>query len=97
MFTAHMNNEKIAEDLIAETRSPQDSYQYATSREKGIELRKKTEQKNRSKTLQEIDWFFRKTFTTVKYDQIDKVAMDSEMINQLSQKKNYQMTNLTIH
>ena len=37
MFTAHMNNEKIAEDLIAETRSPQDSYQYATRREKGIE------------------------------------------------------------
>ena len=37
MFTAHMNNEKIAEELLAQTRSSQDSYKYAIRREKGIE------------------------------------------------------------
>ena len=37
MFTAHMSNEKIAEELLAETRSPQDAYEYAIRREKGIE------------------------------------------------------------
>ena len=36
-FTARMNNEKIAEELIAQTRSPQDAYKYAIRREKGIE------------------------------------------------------------
>ena len=37
MFTAHMNNEKIAEELLAETRTPQEAYEYAIRREKGIE------------------------------------------------------------
>ena len=37
MFTAHMNNDKIAEELLARTRSPQDAYEYAIRREKGIE------------------------------------------------------------
>ena len=37
MFTSHMNNEKIAEELLAQTRSPQDSYEYAIRRGKGIE------------------------------------------------------------
>ena len=37
MFTAHMNNEKIAEELLAQTRTPQDAYEYAIRREKGIE------------------------------------------------------------
>ena len=36
MFTAHMQNEKIAEELFAQTRSPQDAYEYAKRREKGI-------------------------------------------------------------
>ena len=36
-FTAHMNNEKIAEEMLAETRTPQEAYEYAISREKGIE------------------------------------------------------------
>ena len=37
MFTAHMYNEKIAEELLAQTRTPQDAYEYAIRREKGIE------------------------------------------------------------
>ena len=37
MFTAHMSNEKIAEELLAQTRSPQEAYEYAIRREKGIE------------------------------------------------------------
>ena len=37
MFTAHMNNEKIAEELLAKTRSPQEAYGYAIRQEKGIE------------------------------------------------------------
>ena len=36
MFTAHMNN-KIAEELLSETRIPQDAHEYAIRREKGIE------------------------------------------------------------
>ena len=36
MFTAHMNNEKIAEELLAQTRTPQDAYEYAIRREKDI-------------------------------------------------------------
>ena len=35
--TAHMNNDKIAEDLLAQTRTPHDAYEYAIRREKGIE------------------------------------------------------------
>ena len=38
MFTAHMQNEKIAEEILAQTRSPQDAYEYAIRREKGIGL-----------------------------------------------------------
>ena len=34
MFTAHMNNEKIAEELLAQTRTPQEAYEYANRREK---------------------------------------------------------------
>ena len=37
MFTAHINNEKIAEKLFAETRTPQEAYEYAIRREKRIE------------------------------------------------------------
>ena len=37
MFTTHMTNEKIAEELLAQTRTPQDAYEYAIRREKGIE------------------------------------------------------------
>ena len=37
MFTAHMNYEKIAEELLAQTRTPQKAYEYAIRREKGIE------------------------------------------------------------
>ena len=36
MFTAHMHNEKISEELLAQTRTPQDAYEYAKCREKGI-------------------------------------------------------------
>ena len=36
MFTAHMNNEKSTEKLLAETRTPQEAYEYAIRREKGI-------------------------------------------------------------
>ena len=36
MFTAHMHNQKIAEELLAEARNPQDAYEYAIRREKGI-------------------------------------------------------------
>ena len=32
-----MNNEKIAEELLAQTRTPQEAYEYAIRREKGIE------------------------------------------------------------
>ena len=35
--TAHMNNEKIAEGLLAQTRSQQEAYEYAIRREKRIE------------------------------------------------------------
>ena len=37
MFTAHMLNEKIAKEILAQTRSPQDAYEYAIRREKGTE------------------------------------------------------------
>ena len=37
MFIAHMDNEKIAEQLLAETRTPQEAYEFAISCEKGIE------------------------------------------------------------
>ena len=37
MFTAHMNNDKIAEELLAQTKTTQDAYEYAICREKGIE------------------------------------------------------------
>ena len=37
MLTTHMNNEKIAEELLAKTRTPQEAYEYAIRREKGIE------------------------------------------------------------
>ena len=32
-----MNNEKIADELLTETRTPQDAYEYAFRREKGTE------------------------------------------------------------
>ena len=32
-----MNDEKIAEELLAETRTPQEAYEYAIRREKGVE------------------------------------------------------------
>ena len=35
MFIAHMNNEKIAEELLAQTGSPQDAYEYSIRREQG--------------------------------------------------------------
>ena len=41
--------------------------------------------------------FLEKLVTAVKYDQIDKLAMDSEMINKFSQKNKYQMPNLNIY
>ena len=37
MFKARMNNDKIADELLAQNRSPQDAYEYAIRREKGIE------------------------------------------------------------
>ena len=37
MFPAHMNNEKIAENLLAQTRNPQDAYEHAIHQEKRIE------------------------------------------------------------
>ena len=37
MFIAHMNNEKIAKELLAQTRTPEEAYEYAIRREKGIE------------------------------------------------------------
>ena len=37
MFTAHMNNDKIAEELLAQTSSPQEAYEYAIRREKCFE------------------------------------------------------------
>ena len=37
MFTAHMKNEKLAEELLADTRTPQKAYEYAIRREKGVE------------------------------------------------------------
>ena len=37
MFTARLNKKKVAETLLAQTRSPQDAYEYATRREKVIE------------------------------------------------------------
>ena len=40
MFTAHMHNEKIAEELLAQTRTQQDAHEYAIRREKRIEHRR---------------------------------------------------------
>ena len=40
MFTALMSDEKIAEKLLAEIRLPQDAYEYAIRREKGIKHNK---------------------------------------------------------
>ena len=37
MFRAHVSNEKIAEELLAETKSPRDAYKFAIRREKGVE------------------------------------------------------------
>ena len=37
MFTAHMLNEKIFEELLAETRTHKEAYEYAIRCEKGIE------------------------------------------------------------
>ena len=37
MFTAHMKNEKIADELLAQTRTPQEAYEYVSRREKRIE------------------------------------------------------------
>ena len=37
MLTARMHSEKIAQELLAQTRSPQDAYECAIRREKGIE------------------------------------------------------------
>ena len=37
MFTAHMNNDKIAEELLAQTRSRQDANEYTKNLEKAIE------------------------------------------------------------
>ena len=37
MFTAHENNEKFAVELLAETHTPQEAYENAIRREKGIE------------------------------------------------------------
>ena len=48
MFTAHMHNEKIAEELLAEARSPQDTYEYAIRREKEIKHSQKMRKKNHS-------------------------------------------------
>ena len=36
MFTAHIHNEKIAVELLAQIQTPQDAYEYAILREKGI-------------------------------------------------------------
>ena len=38
MFTAHMHKEKIAEELLAQTRTLQEAYEYAIRREKGIDI-----------------------------------------------------------
>ena len=37
MLAAHMSNKKIAKELLAQTLSPQDAYEYAIRPEKGIE------------------------------------------------------------
>ena len=37
MFTAHMYNKKITEELLGETKTPQEAYEYAIRRKKGIE------------------------------------------------------------
>ena len=46
LFTAHMNNEKIAEDLLAQTRTPQEAYEYAIRRKK----RNRTQLYNKNKS-----------------------------------------------
>ena len=56
MFAAYMHDEKIAEELLAQTRSPQDAYEYAIRREKGIEhsrLRKINPSGNQTTVKQE--------------------------------------------
>ena len=37
MFTAHMLKEKISEELLAETSTPKNEYEYAIRQENGIE------------------------------------------------------------
>ena len=60
MFTAHMHNEKTAEELLAQTRTPQDAYEYAIRREKGLNMvdhirgDHKTQEDNKEKTIQTV-------------------------------------------
>ena len=45
MFTAHMSNENIAEEFLADTRSPQDAYEYEIRRKIRRKLRNTAKQK----------------------------------------------------
>ena len=46
IITAYMPNEKNAEELLAETRSPQDACEYVIRREKGVEHSKAMKKKS---------------------------------------------------
>ena len=46
MLTALLNNEKIAEELLAETRTQHDTFEYGFRRIKAIKRKKKTKKKN---------------------------------------------------
>ena len=52
MFSAHMSHEKIAVELLAQTRTPQEAHEYAIRREKGIEHSRTMKKKIRSEVKQ---------------------------------------------
>ena len=51
MFTAHMSNENIAEEFLADTRSPQDAYEYEIRRKIRRKLRNTAKQKKKHKSV----------------------------------------------
>ena len=59
-----MSNEKIAEESLAQTRSPQDAYEYAIRREKRIE--QQSQSKNRYTTLKHVAETINRSIKTIR-------------------------------
>ena len=75
MFTAHMNNEKIPEELLAQTRTPQEAYDHAIRREKRNE---------RSRTMK-VNPIGGQTVTTPKQEPIHYVNTRGRQNQQYNQ------------